>query len=243
MTDLDGRTIVVTGASRGLGRSMATRFAAEGARVVLVARDAEALDEVARSAGGETLVAPGDVRRETDVKDVIEETLDTFGAIDVLLNNAGIGLMSMYGHGKDTASITTDEWDSIVDVNLKGAFLFTRDVLPTLLEQGHGNVLNVTSTFATEPKSGWAPYVSSKFGLLGLTKTTALEYEERGINVNSLHPGGKAATAFWDHLPEERDDVLGPEVMNDAAVMLAAQGPAGVTGEHHDAAGWERRLR
>lgn len=222
---------------------MATRFATEGARVVLVARDTEALDEVAERIDGETLVASADVREETEIENVVEQTLDAFGGVDALVNNAGVALMSLYGHGKEAASVTTEEWDLIVDVNLKGAFLCMRKVLPVLLDQGCGNIINITSTFATEPKAGWAPYVSSKFGLLGLTKTVAQEYEAEGINVNSLHPGGKAATAFWEHLAEgERDGVLSSDVMNDAAVSLAAQGPAGVTGEHHDAAGWERRL-
>lgn len=243
MPDLAGDVVVVTGASRGLGRSMSLRFLAEGASVVLVARDSDALSAVAGRHQGETLAVPADVRHEADVTEVFDRTRERFGRLDTLVNNAGVGLVGTYGQGKETADVDTDEWDRILDVNLRGAFLCARAALPILLDRGTGNLVNVTSTFATEPKAGWAPYVSSKFGLLGLTRTMALEYRESGVNVNSLHPGGKVATRFWDHLPEEeRDDVRDADVMNDAAVHLASQGPDGITGEHHDAPGWERRL-
>lgn len=243
MPDLAGDVVVVTGASRGLGRSMSLRFAAEGARVVLVARDGDALASVADRAEGETLETRADVRHENDVAEVFDRALETFGRIDTLVNNAGVGLVGTYGHGKETVDVETREWDRILSVNLRGPFLCSRAALPTLRDQGGGNIVNVTSTFATEPKAGWAPYVSSKYGLLGLTGTMALEYEDAGVNVNSLHPGGKADTRFWDHLDEdERDDVLAVDVMDDAAVALASQDPGGVTGEHHDARGWERRL-
>lgn len=243
MAELDGETIIVTGASSGLGRSMAERFAAEGARVVLVARHEDALRDVAAGLDAEALVAPADVRNESEVVDAVDAAVERFEGVDALVNNAGVGLMRLYGRGKEVAAISAAEWNRILEVNLRGPFFFSKAVLPLLCERGGGNVINVTSTFATEPRAGWAPYVSSKFGLLGLTKTTAIEYENEGINVNSMHPGGKADTEFWERTStDDRDDVLGADVMNEAAVLLAAQGPGGVTGEHHDAAGWERRL-
>lgn len=243
MTSLDGETVLVTGASSGLGREMVGAFADAGANVVLVARRENALQEVARTMTGqaETLVISTDVASEDEVEEAVDRATDVFGGIGTLVNNAGVGLVRMSGRGKPVGEITTEEWNEILGVNLRGAFFFSRAVLPHLARRGGGNVVNVTSTFATEPKAGWAPYVSSKFGLLGLTKTMALDYADDGINVNSLHPGGKVSTAFWRHR-EVDDDSLDPDVMNEAAVRLAAQDPHGVTGEHRDAAGWEELL-
>jgi 3-oxoacyl-[acyl-carrier protein] reductase len=112
-----------------------------------------------------------------------------------------------------------------------------------MAEHGRGNVINISSGLGRRAAPGYAPYVASKFGLEGLTKTTALDYEDAGVNVNALDPGGRVNTAFWDHLPnEERQSILQPDVMNEAAVLLAAQGPDGVTGESMAADDWEARL-
>ncbi len=243
MTELDGDVVVVTGANRGLGREMSLRFAREGARVVLVARTASELEDVAAEADGETLVAPADVTDGDEVEGVAESALDAFGRVDALVNNAGIGLLSIEDGGRPTHEVSEERWRQIVDVNLTGVFLCSRAVLPHMLDAGHGNVINISSGLGRYARPGYAPYNSSKHGLEGLTKTMALDYEEDGINVNALDPGGRVNTAFWDHLPDdERSEILQPDVMNEAAVLLAAQGPGGVTGESMDAADWEARL-
>jgi 3-oxoacyl-[acyl-carrier protein] reductase len=243
MTELDGEVVVVTGANRGLGREMSLRFAGEGARVALVARTESELEAVAGEAAGETLVAPADVTDSTEVESAVEATLDAFGRVDTLVNNAGIGLLSLEDGGRPTHEIPEERWRQVIDVNLTGVFLCSRAALPHMLERGRGNVVNISSGLGRYAAPGYAPYNSSKHGLEGLTKTMALDYEDAGINVNALDPGGRVDTAFWDHLPEsERAEILGPDVMNDAAVMLAAQDPGGVTGESMDAADWEARL-
>lgn len=243
MTALDGEVVVVTGANRGLGREMSLRFSREGARVALVARTGSELEAVAEECEGETLVAPADVTDSAEVEGAIEATLDAFGRVDTLVNNAGIGLLSLEDGGQPTHEIPEERWRQVIDVNLTGVFLCSKAALPHMLERGNGNVINISSGLGRYAAPGYAPYNSSKHGLEGLTKTMALDYEDAGINVNALDPGGRVDTAFWDHLPdEERAEILRPDVMNDAAVMLAAQGPGGVTGESMDAADWEERL-
>jgi 3-oxoacyl-[acyl-carrier protein] reductase len=243
MSELDGEAVVVTGANRGLGREMSLRFAREGARVALVARTESELEAVAAEADGETLVVPADVTDSAEVGSAVESTLDAFGRIDTLVNNAGIGLLSLEDGGRPTHEVPEEQWRRIVDVNLTGVFLCSKAALPHMLDRERGNVINISSGLGRYAAPGYAPYNSSKHGLEGLTKTMALDYEDDGVNVNALDPGGRVNTAFWDHLPdEERAEILGPEVMNDAAVLLAAQGPGGVTGESMDAADWEARL-
>ncbi|MEF8842905.1 MAG: SDR family oxidoreductase [Haloarculaceae archaeon] len=243
MTELDGDVVVVTGANRGLGREMSLRFAREGSRVTLVGRTESELEAVAREAGGETLVAPADVTDSTQVEAVVERTVDAFGRVDTLVNNAGIGLLSLEDGGRPTHEVPEERWRQVIDVNLTGVFLCSKAALPHMLDRGRGNVVNISSGLGRYAAAGYAPYNSSKHGLEGLTKTMALDYEDAGVNVNALDPGGRVNTAFWDHLPEEeRSEILQPDVMNDAAVLLAAQDPGGVTGESMDAADWEARL-
>lgn len=243
MTKLDDESILVTGASRGIGRRLAVRFAAEGARVALLARNPDQLREVSREAPGETLVVTADVTDADAVERAVDRVVNEFGRVDTLVNNAGVGLLSLDGKLKPVVDVGVDEWRTVLEVNLTGAFLCAREVLPHMVDQGRGNVINVSSMLGHEAEANWAPYASSKFGLEALTQTMALEHAGDGVNVNSLYPGGRVETAFWDQLPdEERVDIFGPDVLNDAAVLLAAQGPDGVTGESADAATWESRL-
>ncbi|ELY47656.1 SDR family NAD(P)-dependent oxidoreductase [Natronorubrum sulfidifaciens] len=242
MTALEDDVIVVTGASRGLGRAMAERFVEDGARVVLTARDSERLETVAAELPGDSLVVPADVRDSDDVERVIDRTLERFGRLDTLVNNAGVSLLHKDDHD-ELGDITEDEWDRVLEVNLKGVFLFTRAAVPQLYEQGHGTIINISSGLGRRAIPGAAAYVSSKWGLEGLTRATALESEPYGVTVNGLDPGGRVNTDIWAHLPAaEREEILQPDVMNDAAVLLAAQGPDGVTGESMTAQEWEQRL-
>jgi 3-oxoacyl-[acyl-carrier protein] reductase len=243
MLALEDEVAVVTGASRGLGRSMVERFSAEGARVTLTARDEDLLEEVAAGLPGESLVVPADVRDVDAVERVIERTVERFGRIDTLVNNAGVSLLGLQDSRKRLVDVAESEWDTVLGVNLKGTFLFTRAALPHMAERGRGNVINVSSGLGRRAIAGAGPYVSSKWGLEGLTRVTALEGEEDGVNANALDPGGRVDTDIWAHLPdEERAGILPPDVMDDAAVLLAVQGPDGVTGASMTAEGWEERL-
>jgi 3-oxoacyl-[acyl-carrier protein] reductase len=222
---------------------MVERFAEEGARVVLTARDEERLAAVAADLDTESLVVPADVRDSDAVAEVVEETVAEFGRVDTLVNNAGVSLLGMYDQRKFIQQVSEDDWDTVLEVNLKGVFLFTREVLPHMYEQGEGNVINISSTLGRQAIGGAGAYVSSKWGLEGFTRVTALEGEDRGVNANALDPGGRVNTGIWAHLPqEEREEILQPDVMDEAAVLLAAQGPGGVTGESMTAEEWETRL-
>lgn len=239
MSDRDD-IVIVTGASRGLGKSVAERLSAKGARVVLTATDENRLETVANGMAGETLVVPADVRDSKAVDSVVDETLNTFGTPDALVNNAGISPLSIHDERRSILEMTESEWDRIIDVNLKGVFLFTKAVLPHMYEQGSGNVINVSSALGRVATAGAAAYVSSKWGLEGFTRVVAREGEDQGVNANAIDPGGRVNTDIWNHLPEsEREKILQPDVMDDAIVLLASQGPEGVSGETHTASEWE----
>lgn len=247
MPELGGETIVVTGASRGLGESMTRRFSAEGANVVLVARSTDRIEAIADDVPGPALAAPADVTDDEQVTGMVEAAITEFGRVDTLVNNAGIGLLSLVDQAKPLVEVTREEWERILAVNLTGVFVCTKAVLPGMIEHERGNIINISSGVGRRVKliegSAWGPYTVSKFGLEALTTVTALEYEDDGINANSLDPGGRVLTRFWDHLPEnEHDRLLRSDVMDDAAVLLAAQESFGITGESMNAQDWEARF-
>jgi 3-oxoacyl-[acyl-carrier protein] reductase len=243
MTTLEDEVVLVTGASRGLGAAMAKRFVREGAAVTVTARSESELEDVADEAEGEVLVAPADVTDEGAVRDVVDRTVEAYGSVTGLVNNAGIGLLNMYDERRLLHDVDTEDFRRIMDVNVTGVFLFSKYAVPEMIDAGRGNVVNISSGLGRRGSAQWGPYVASKWALEGMTRTQALELDEFGINVNALDPGGRVETGFWDHLPEpERAEILDPEVMNDAATRLLTQGPDGVTGESMPAEEWERRL-
>ncbi len=239
MGRLDDETVLVTGASRGLGKSMAQRFAREGANTVFSARSENDLMKAASEADGETLAVPADVTDEAAVEALIETAVDEYGELTGLVNNAAVGLLSLYDERRHISEIDADDWRFIMEVNVTGPFLCSKHAVP---EMERGNVLNISSGLGRRGSAGWGPYVASKWALEGLSKTLAYELEP-GINVNCLDPGGRVETGFWDHLSaEERESILDPDVMDDAAVALLTQGPGGVTAESMPADEWESRL-
>lgn len=249
MEPLTKQVVIVTGASRGLGREMALRFADEGAQVVLAARSETDLTAVAEEAAGETLVVPTDVTSDSGVENLVASTIDRFGGVDTLVNNAGVGLLSLDDRVERLGEITREEWDLVLDTNLTGTFLCTRAVLPHMVEADGGAVINVTSQVGRNVfligDAAWAPYTVSKWGVEALTRVTALEYADDGITANAVDPGGRASTDFWSEetWPDDREiETYPPDAMNDAVVLLAAQGPDGVTGESLSAADWKVRL-
>ncbi len=242
MGTLEDETVVVTGASRGLGASVATRLATEGANVVLTARNERDLEEVAATADGETLVAPADVTDEAAVEDVVSAAREAYGPVTGLVNNAGIGQLSMYGELRPFHEVDAANVRRILEVNVVGVHLLSAAVVPGMFEVGRGNVINVSSALGKRASTGWGPYVASKWALEGVTATQAMELEGK-VNVNAIDPGGRVETGFWEHLPAaERREILDPDVMDEAVTRLLAQGSDGVTGESLTAAEWERRL-
>jgi 3-oxoacyl-[acyl-carrier protein] reductase len=239
MRRLDDETVIVTGASRGLGESMAKRFAREGANTVLSARSEDELRAVAEDASGETLVIPADVTDEAAVEALIETTVAEYGELTGLVNNAAVGMLSLYDELQNVTRIDARDWRLIIDVNVTGPFLCAKHALS---EMDSGNIVNISSGLGRRALAGWAPYVASKWALEGFSRTLAEELDPE-INVNCLDPGGRVETGFWDHVArDERDSILDPDVMDEAAVLLITQDPDGVTAESMPADEWEARL-
>lgn len=238
--DFTGKTALVTGAASGIGRAVARSFAAHGARVVLVDVDAEGLKTAAGTitdAGGEALSLTADVSRGDDVERVVERTLAAFGRLDVACNNAGVE-----GEQAPTAEATEANWDRVLGINLRGVWLCMKAEIPAMQAHG-GSIVNVASIAGLVGFPGIAPYVSSKHGLVGLTKTSALDYAQQGIRVNVVCPGA-IETPMIDRFAHgdaqareglERMHPMGrigqPEEVAAAVLWLASDAASFVTGQ------------
>lgn len=237
MKKLENKTALVTGSARGIGKAIAYRLGAEGAKVVIsdVLFDlASATAEEFRSAGFEALAVRADVTKSDDVALLVEETVTRFGALDIVVNNAGIT--------RDTLLLRMSEadWDLVLNINLKGAFLMTQAAAKVMIKQRSGRIINISSVVGRMGNAGQANYASSKAGLLGLTKSAAKELASRGITVNAVAPGyiatemteklsDAAKEAFLNNIPLKRpgtpDDIAG------VVAFLASEDAAYLTGQ------------
>ncbi len=221
MKQLDGRIAVVTGAGRGIGRAIACLFAAEGAAVVVAARTAAEGEETVsliHGAGGKARFIPTDVSQDAQVRDLIAETLRTFGRLDALVNNAGIG-----GPGRPLDETSEVEWDRVIDTNLKGCFLGMRYAIPHMREAGGGAIVNLSSVLAEHTLPGCTAYTASKAAIIGLTRATALEVGRDGIRVNCIQPGSTDTPMMWEGLTENERIEVEP--------LVAAAAPLGKVGQ------------
>jgi len=237
MSELANQIAVVTGAGRGIGRAIALKFATEGASVVCVSRTSENAEKVAtevRALGRKAWAQTVDVADASAVNSMAERVLTECGRVDILVNNAGVtrdGLMMR---------MSDEDWDAVVDTNLKGAFLMTRAFSRSMLKQRSGRIINVSSIIGLIGNAGQCNYASSKAGLIGLTQSAAREFASRGITVNALAPGF-IETDMTAVLPEDlRKDLLKriplnrfgqPEDIAAAALFLAGAASAYVTGQ------------
>lgn len=235
---LEEKVAIVTGASRGIGAASARALAAAGAVVVLAARDEKELESVAReiaTRGGVALSVPTDVTDPSAVEQLVRRTIASHGRLDVAVNNAGGS-----GHPPTpTADVSIEDFDATVALNLRGPFLSMKFEIPAMLESGGGAIVNMASSAGLEAVGGLAGYVSSKHALIGLTKTAALDYAERGIRVNAIAPGsiltdrlaraGAEAQRQAGHaMPMRR--IGSPEEVADAVVWLCSEQASFVTG-------------
>lgn len=196
---LKGRTAIITGSARGIGKAIALKLAELGANIVIndIPSSAEADETVAeiKKLGVGAVAALGDVRNAEDVKNMIDTAVAEFGTVDILVNNAGVtrdGLM---------LRMSEEDWDLVLDINLKGAFNCIKAVARPMMKQKRGSIINIASVSGVMGNAGQANYSASKAGLIGLTKTTAKEFAKKGIRANAVAPGF-IESAMTDKLPE-----------------------------------------
>lgn len=228
--DFSGRSVIVTGAGRGIGLELARHFSAAGATTYLVDVDADVAGAAADEVGGRAAVA--DVSSSEDVERVVAQVVEETGRVDVLVNNAGVL------RDKVLWKLTDDDWDTVLGVHLGGTFRFTRACAPHFREAGRGRVVNVTSYTGLHGNFGQAAYAAAKAGIIGFTKTAAKELARFGVTVNAISPN--AETRMVDSIPREMYEAtkaitpLGrfgePQEMCAAVGFLASDEAAYVTG-------------
>ena len=234
---LEGRVAIVTGASRGIGRAVAASLAEDGASVVVSGRDTARLETAAKeleALGVPVLTVPGDVSRREDVEKLVGEARERFGRIDILVNNAGITRDTLLVRMRD------EDWDEVLDVNLRGAFLMTRAAAKVMMRQKSGRIVNITSAAGAMGNPGQANYSAAKAGLIGLTKSTARELAHWRILVNAVAPG-LIETDMTTAIPETARRALLSQVplgrigaareVAEVVGFLAGDGAAYITGQ------------
>lgn len=235
---LQGKVALVTGASRGIGRAIAIALAKQGASIIVnysgnKARAEETAADI-RAAGAEALVWQSDISDEKSVQEMVKQSVDHFGHLDIVVNNAGITRDGLLMRMKET------DWDAVLNTNLKGVFLVTKAVLRSMMRQKQGRIINIASVVGILGNPGQANYVAAKAGLIGLTKATAREVASRGITVNAVAPGF-IVTEMTDQLPEDvKEKMLSeiplgklgtPENVADVVSFLASDESRYMTGQ------------
>ena len=236
---LSGKAALVTGGSRGIGRAIAEAYARQGAQVFICGRDEMnlrvAIDEM-RKSGGEIEGLAGDVGKQEDVRRVANAAVERYGAIHILVNNA-----SILGPRETIANYPETAWDEVLRVNLTGLFLMTRAVLPVMLAQKAGSIINVTSGVGRRGKARWGAYAVSKAGLEALTQVLAEEVGQDGIRVNSVNPAATRTAMRAQAYPAE-DPLTLPtaEEILPIFVYLASDASVTVNGQSLEARGWRK---
>lgn len=238
---ISGKVAIVTGASRGIGRTIATVLGEAGARLVLAARNLEALKSTAAvimQKGGEAHCVIVDIRKQVDIDRILEETLKLYERVDILVNNAGIT-----NPLKRVERVTREEWDDIIATDLTGTFFCSMKVGRQMMEQKHGVIINIGSVGAHSVLPGVAPYTCAKAGVIAMTKALAVEWAEFGIRVNCVSPGwtetemnievrhkkGHYYQWIMDRTPMKR--FAKPEEVAEAVLFLASDAASFITGQ------------
>jgi NAD(P)-dependent dehydrogenase (short-subunit alcohol dehydrogenase family) len=240
---LKGKVAIITGGGTGIGRSITLAFAEEGANVVVVSRNQSEIDAVAKEAAAfkvRTLSIRTDVSQRKEVEEMVKKTLSEFERIDILMNNAAVA-----GPTDFITQIKEEDWDSTININLKGMFLCAQAVVPQMIKQKSGNIINMSSGSGVKKKedSFISPtrslvYNVSKAGVEMFTIALAVQLNKFNINVNTLRPGTTDTRVHLSKSPEMRAKMRRPDDIKKVAVFLASQGPMDITGESIDAPTW-----
>lgn len=236
----EGKVAFVTGAANGIGRATAIAFAAEGANVVVADVAEKGIQETVRlleEAGGKALAITCDVQKSEDIKKALDETVKTFGRLDIAFNNAGVEQPV-----KETTAITEEEWDHLMNIDLRGIFLCMKYEIPLMLASGGGAIVNTSSGAGVKGFKGQAAYAAAKHGIIGLTRSAALDYADKNIRINAVCPGiieTPMMDRFSGGTPEGRQRVIAqepigrmgkPEEIASAVVWLCSDGASFATG-------------
>jgi NAD(P)-dependent dehydrogenase (short-subunit alcohol dehydrogenase family) len=229
---LKDKVAVITGGGRGIGKAIAMAYASEGAKLALCARTRPELEETVREIQTLKAECKGwscDVSLEEPVQDFVANVLKVFGRVDVLVNNAGV-----MTRPAPTTELEVKKWDYTIAVNLRGPFLLTRAVLPVMIKQKSGSIINVSSSIGRSAYANFIAYAASKWGLEGFTQTLAAEVRSYNIRANSVEPG-YVATKLTGYRGSQ------PESVTDVFVYLASDEAQGVTGKMLSSSGWKTK--
>jgi NAD(P)-dependent dehydrogenase (short-subunit alcohol dehydrogenase family) len=225
----EGKVVLVTGASRGIGRQIATDFGTEGARVAAVGRSEQPLAETAqaiRASGGRAVALCVDVTRADEAKVAADRVSAELGPIDVLVNNAAVWVW------KPFLDLSPQEWHSVLETNLNGAYNFSRAVLPSMAARQSGRIINIASIHGLHGDANLSAQSASKFGLIGLTEALAVEFRDNGITVNAVCPGAVETRERRQspHRKKPLAEKLDPSDISRVVLFLASDDAAGITG-------------
>ena len=229
---LEGKVALITGAARGIGRSIAAAFAGEGARAIVTGRDMERLTRAAdeiRAGGGEAEVFVLDVTRQDDAVRVVEQVIGKWGRIDLLVNNAGV-----ITYRTPVWATTMEQWDEVMNTNLRGTHLMCRAVLPHMMQREQGVIINIGSSSGRLPDGDYGAYATSKWGVVGYTASLGHSLRPYGISVNGINPDWVDTDMARAHNPDGDPDWMTGEEVAQAAMYLAAHAPRIMTGQFID---------
>jgi 3-oxoacyl-[acyl-carrier protein] reductase len=229
---IENKVALITGSGRGMGRAIALGLAKNGVKIALTGRNKGLLDKVAKDIkdiGGNSKTFLLDVTDDYQAQTVSKEVFEEWGSIDILVNNAGVIL-----YDKPVWETTLEDWNFIMDTNLKGTFLTCKAVLPYMMQIGEGYIINIGSSSGKEPDDEYGPYTTSKWGLIGYTASLAKSLFSYGIIVNGINPTWVDTDMARKYIPEGDPEWVTPEEISDTVIYLLTKAPKAMTGKFID---------